>query len=42
MKTFWVIFIKFENLEVIYLPIFKCFDVSGVFIFALKCTVWKI
>jgi hypothetical protein len=31
MKMFRVIFIKFESLEVTYFPIFKCFDVSGVF-----------
>ncbi len=42
MKTFKVIFIKFESLEMTYLPIFECFEVSGVFIFALKCMVWKI
>ncbi len=35
MKMFRVIFIKFESLEVTYFPIFKCFDVSGVF-FCLK------
>jgi hypothetical protein len=31
MKMFKVIFIKFESLEVIYFPIFKCSDVRGVF-----------